>query len=42
MSEVKDIRTPMGRTMVATPLILDPATLGNVETIYVTFNVKTK
>ncbi len=42
MSEVVDIRTPMGRTTYASPTILDPATLGHVESIYVTFRLTVK
>ncbi len=42
MSEVQDIRTPMGRATYASPTILDPSALGQVKTIYVTFKLKTK
>ncbi|MCR5584576.1 MAG: glycoside hydrolase family 5 protein [Lachnospiraceae bacterium] len=42
MSEVKDIRTPMGRATYASPTILDPQTLGHVESIYVTFKLTVK
>ncbi len=42
VKSVADIRTPMGRVTYASPMIIDPKDLGQIESIYVTFVLKVK